>query len=183
MLPAVEVGGGANRSGVGKAAASGSGSASQAARSVANVETAVATDPSFGEAHLKLAIARWWKREGGEDADSHGGPAQTLELLLSSDVKLSDEHRSLSRATLALVRHDYEAAYEEFSALTERYPDNKEAWYGLGEAMFHGGDGKRSKKAAGAFERAVELDPAFRLGYFHLLEPWATTQALWVMQR
>jgi tetratricopeptide (TPR) repeat protein len=51
------------------------------------------------------------------------------------------------------------------------HPDEKEAWYGLGEARFHGA-AKRAERLAALepFERAIELDPSFSLAFYHIVD-------------
>jgi len=52
--------------------------------------------------------------------------------------------------------------------------DDKEAWYGMGEARYHGAaDFKGRMRSVAAFEQALELDPNFRLAYLHLIELYA----------
>ena len=54
---------------------------------------------------------------------------------------------------------------------SRRHPDEKEAWYGLGEARFHGPDGPANRlDALEPFEKAIELDPSFALAYYHLID-------------
>jgi serine/threonine protein kinase/tetratricopeptide (TPR) repeat protein len=137
---------------------------------VAELEQAVATDPAFGKAHYKLAIARWWL--GGDQAwwvtGDVAAPDEVLRALLESDVKLSERDRGLAEAFLPLVDYDYDVARPRFEALVERYPDDKEAWYGLGEARFHTPGGALIDESIAAFERALELDPSFGLAFSHV---------------
>jgi tetratricopeptide (TPR) repeat protein len=57
------------------------------------------------------------------------------------------------------------------------FPDDKEAWYGYGEALFHDPGAPRRDQAQEAFERAVQLDPSFHLPYQHIFD------VMWVEQR
>jgi tetratricopeptide (TPR) repeat protein len=59
-------------------------------------------------------------------------------------------------------------ARQKFEQVTREYVDEKEAWYGLGEALYHGrGD---FVKAREAFGRAVALDPSFTIASRHLVD-------------
>ena len=42
-----------------------------------------------------------------------------------------------SSRTRAMVTQQYSEGLTAFRALTEQYPDDKEAWYGLGEVLYH----------------------------------------------
>jgi serine/threonine protein kinase/Tfp pilus assembly protein PilF/TolB-like protein len=141
---------------------------------VTSLEEAVTIDPSFGQAHYKLAIARWWSRslskmeEFGQSAED---PGRDLRRLLESQVKLSSKDRMLAEAFLALVESRTRDARPLFEEALRRHPDEKEAWYGLGEALFHSPDGPATRlDALEPFERAIELDPSFALAYYHLID-------------
>jgi len=56
--------------------------------------------------------------------------------------------------------------------LTERYPDDPEAWFLLGEASDHFGPyaGRRSGEVLNAFDRVIALDSAFAPAYIHPIE-------------
>lgn len=138
----------------------------------AELEQAIEVDPSFGRAYYKLAIARWWSQGADKYADvsSDTAPGAVLRNLLSGDRKLSPRDRLLAESILALVELRFREAGPLFEELVERYPDEKEAWYGLGEVRFHGPGGGRNLKTLEAFERAVELDPDFHLAYYHLVD-------------
>jgi tetratricopeptide (TPR) repeat protein len=90
---------------------------------------------------------------------------------LESEVKLSGKDRVLAEAFLALVEWRYPDALGQFEKIVQKYPDEKEAWYGLGEAMFHGPGGMPARlQALDPFEKAIELDPAFTLAYYHVVD-------------
>jgi tetratricopeptide (TPR) repeat protein/TolB-like protein len=137
---------------------------------VEELERAVEIDPSFGQAYYKLAIARWWF-SGDQSWWVIGDPTapdEILRNLLGGDFKLSEKDRRLAKAFLPLVMYDYLAARPRFERLVVEYPDDKEAWYGLGEARYHSPRGSLDPEAVDAFERALKLDPSFRLAYSHV---------------
>jgi tetratricopeptide (TPR) repeat protein len=138
----------------------------------AELEKAIEVDPSFGRAYYKLAIARWWSQGADKYADvsSETAPGAVLRNLLSGDRKLSPRDRLLAESILALVELRFREAGPLFDELVERYPDEKEAWYGLGEVRFHGPGGGRTLETLEPFERAIELDPDFHLAYYHLVD-------------
>ncbi|UCF69293.1 MAG: protein kinase, partial [Acidobacteriota bacterium] len=140
-------------------------------RAIEQLEQAIAIDPGFARAYQKLAIARWWyqgidfSKAGPGDAT----PSEVLNQLLDSAAEFTDADRQIVEAILALVEMRYADAETLFSRFVEHDAENKEAWYGLGEARFHG---VRSSQDAAleAFERAIDLDPSFRLAYFHAVD-------------
>jgi tetratricopeptide (TPR) repeat protein/TolB-like protein len=136
---------------------------------------AIDVDARFGKAYYKLAVAGWWLEGELQDKEAwweeHGvePPEKTLDHLLSGEFKLPSKDRELAEAMRPLVKREFDDGLAPFERLVERYPDEKEAWYGLGEANFHGDHGSRDK-ALEAFEKAIELDPSFQLAYGHVLD-------------
>lgn len=144
-------------------------------QAVRELQQATDIDPQFGKAYYKLAVAGWWLE--GELADSKAwfpehdirSPAEAVDYLLSGEVKLATKDRELAEAMKPLVDRKYNDGLAPFQRLVQRYPDEKEAWYGLGEANYHGDRGSRDQALA-AFEKALELDPSFQLAYGHVLD-------------
>ena len=142
-------------------------------RAIERFESAVEVDPSFGKAYYKLAMARWWKGSvDGYAASLHSAtPGQALATLLDGDVKLSRKDRMLGEAFRSLVDMRPAEAIPRFEELVRAHPDEKEAWYGLGEARFHGADKRAARLAAlEPFEKAIELDPSFSLAFYHVVD-------------
>jgi serine/threonine protein kinase/tetratricopeptide (TPR) repeat protein len=139
---------------------------------VAAFREAVTVDPAFGQAYYKMAIASWWDR-GMEDkkaATDEDAPSRILSTLLTGNLKLTEKDRALAQAVLPLVEWRYEDAHTLYEDLVRRYPDEKEAWYGLGEVLRHRPGGGPDLETLKAFEKAIDLDPGFRLAYFHASE-------------
>ena len=140
---------------------------------VAALEQALEVDPAFDQVRYKLAIARWW---ADDDSDwfQPGGepdlPAHMMEELLAAGARLSTKEKRLAEAFVPLLRRRYEQAQPLFRRLVRDFPDEKEAWYGLGEALYHVDRGHEDLEAADAFARALQLDPSFRLGFDHVLQ-------------
>lgn len=63
-------------------------------------------------------------------------------------------------------------ALSHFERLTRRYPDDLEAWYGLGEAHYHIGSqaGYPQLSPMRPFERTFELDSTFAPPFIHLVQ-------------
>ena len=136
-------------------------------------EDAVEIDPSFGKATYKLAISRWWQAslDGYQDPTHVGEPASALKALLDGETKLPRKDRLLAEAFLKLVEMAPADAEPLFAAIVKEYPDEKEAWYGLGEARFHRTANPDERGAAlEPFENARALDPSFSLAFYHIVD-------------
>jgi tetratricopeptide (TPR) repeat protein/predicted Ser/Thr protein kinase len=134
---------------------------------VEEFQQAIAIDPRFGQARFKHAIAAWWALGGGIPDSEETSPSELLRELLDGDFKLSAKDRLLAKGMLAVVEDRHKDAQRELSKLVQEYPDEKEAWYGLGEAHYHQSGGDR-QAGFDAFEKALDLDPTFHLAYRHL---------------
>jgi len=122
---------------------------------------AVAADSTFSQAWYHLAVATWW------DADFPEAERE-VEAGLRLGSRLSDRDRDALRALRALTVRDWKDANERYGKLVVRYPDDKEFWYGLGEARWHGAmdvDGTRA-----ALNKTLELDPHFGVAQIHLID-------------
>ena len=131
---------------------------------VAAFNKAIAIDPNFGQAYYKLAIARWWP------GDNITGAREPLNHLLDNKLYGSQREKLMAEAALALIAYRYVEGQEIYRELVEAYPEEKEVWYGYGEALFHRPGGGMEEEAKEAFERAVALDPDFKLPYRHIFD-------------
>jgi tetratricopeptide (TPR) repeat protein len=120
-------------------------------------------DPAFGPAYYKRAIALWWV---GGDPDLAKG---ALEPLLEGEVRAAPQEKLMAEAAYAMIDRDYEKGISLYREISQRYPDEKEGWYGLGEALFHAERGLE-REAKGAFDKAIDLDPSFILAYQHIFD-------------
>jgi tetratricopeptide (TPR) repeat protein/TolB-like protein len=124
---------------------------------------ALKLDPRFGLAQFQLAISRGWGFT--PEAES---PEELLEALLEDDrFKLPAKERLLARVGLAYHRDEFAEAERLAREAVERYPDEKGAWYRLGDILYHRPGGSY-EKALEYFERALELDPTFEVAYTHI---------------
>ncbi len=132
-------------------------------QAVAEFDSAVRIDPTFGQAYYALAIAKWWAGDAPENARI------PLEKLLSGEVRVTEKQRKMGEAALLLVDRRYDDAVGIFEQLTRAYPDEKDVWYGLGEALYHN-QATSNARAVEAFRRCAELDPTFYLAYHHIFD-------------
>jgi tetratricopeptide (TPR) repeat protein len=124
-------------------------------------------DSTFAIAHYRLAHALGWSFGLASDglpahlaaAERHSRGLPARDSLLIQAWKLADVDGSLQAIPL-------------FRNLTARYPDDLEAWHGLGDALFHLGAqaGQPMSAAQDALQRTLELDPSFAPALIHLIE-------------
>jgi len=128
------------------------------------LKKAVELDPTFGQAYYKLAMALWWP---GDNYDAAG---EVLEELLSRKLYSTRKERLLAEAALELIQGDDKTkAIALYTQITDQFPDDKDGWYGYGEALFHNSP-RLGEQALDAFRNATRLDPSFGLAYRHILD-------------
>jgi tetratricopeptide (TPR) repeat protein len=137
---------------------------------IGEFEKAVAIDPEFNQAYYKMAIAQWWL----EDVASGRG-RESIRRLLDEKRYSSPREKNLLEAALLLIEQRYGDAAVIYRQLTEEHPDDKESWYGLGEALYHQSHSTRGDALA-AFEHAIELDAGFVLAYRHVFDIYRERQ-------
>jgi serine/threonine-protein kinase len=130
---------------------------------------ALELDSTFALAGMGVITAAGWL--------GHGHIGRGLELTWASRGRLSMRDRTLL-AAYAGPHYPGPSTYREFLAGRERSVsvarDQPEAWYELGDILFHGGPVLEipdfRSRAADAFRRALELDSAFAGPLAHLVE-------------
>jgi len=132
-------------------------------KAVSELQLAVDIDPSFKRALYKLAVAQWWDTMASGTSDSLVFVNLDSYLALPS---IDEDEIKLAEGVKNIVSNQFIDALASFKDLTNRYPDNKEYWYWLGECHYHGDE--KFLKSLDAFEKAVNLDPAFTLAYEHI---------------
>jgi tetratricopeptide (TPR) repeat protein len=128
-------------------------------------DQASAQDTLFALAYYRRAVAADWAAnfEAARDA---------AEEAIRFSSRLSEDDRSLLQAFLAWHRGDAAAAEQLYRTVLRDHPDNVEAWYNLGEVLFHysGVRGGSMMQARPAFERALYLDPQMSDARLHLID-------------
>lgn len=138
--------------------------AGQFATASEHFKRAVRADTTFALAYLRLSQAANWTGadwvavRSAEAAVRHGG-------------RLSEPQRLLASAWLAYVTGRGLDAEREFRELVATDPQNTDAWYHLGETIFHWGPmfGWHAADAREAFSRVLELDPGNVAAIVHLV--------------
>jgi serine/threonine-protein kinase len=126
-------------------------------------EGAVAVDPSFALAWYRLSVAyEWLTRDdlvavAAERAFRHSG-------------RLSERDRRLLEATVAARLGDRVRAEQQYRTIVGSYPDDVEAWFQIGEVLFHYGplEGHSIAQSRQAFERVLFYEPDHVNSIIHL---------------
>ncbi len=124
-------------------------------------QSAVSADSTFALAWYQLAVATWW-------ANDFPAALEEVQTALRLGGRLAERDREGLRALGLLVSGKYDAAIEAYERLTRKYPQEKELYYGLGEALYHS---ERDPAAArAALNRAIALDSTFAVAYTHVVD-------------
>ncbi len=117
-------------------------------------EEAVAADSSFGLAHYRLAGARAALAQIEPARDASAAAVAHRERLAESARVLVDAQAGWLAGRLAEAERHYAAAVAS-------RPDDLEAWYLLGDVLFHTNPyrGRSIREAREPLERALALDP------------------------
>ncbi len=141
-------------------------SAARLAESVAQLEQAVALDPSYAQAHAALAnsLLLWWGYSGGGGADSLAHAEQAAYKALALDASLSDAHGALGNV---LRYADRPGAEDEYKRALELNPNNAIVThdYAVLLSQLPG----READSVALSERILELDPRSAIAWTNKL--------------
>jgi tetratricopeptide (TPR) repeat protein len=138
--------------------------AGQYAAAVSAFQDAVAADTGFALAFYRLSEAQE-RLAWADDA------LRSAELAFRHSSRLSTHDRRFLEAVLAIRRGRSADAEQQFRAIVQAYPDDAEAWYQLGELLFHGSPlrGGSMNSAREPFSRALFFDPGDLGALYHLV--------------
>jgi serine/threonine-protein kinase len=125
---------------------------------------AVDADPSFALAYYRLAAAAAGcaladvAREVAGRGATHAG-------------RLSPHDQLVFRAQRAWLEGDVSEAESLYNTITGTYPDDVEAWFHLGDLLFHSNPlrGRSAAEAREPFERVIRLEPEHVGALVHLV--------------
>jgi tetratricopeptide (TPR) repeat protein len=138
---------------------------SQFEKAVESFGQAVEIDSTFAIALYRLSQAYGWAVAPSQSDDYLVRAAAHSAGLPERDSLLIEAYK------LLYIDGDLRAL-SQFERLTRRYPDDLEAWYGLGEAYYHIGSeaGYPLTSPVRPFERTFELDSTFAPPFIHLVQ-------------
>lgn len=123
---------------------------------------AVEIDSMFTQALYKLAIAQWWFKP-----EEVLVIEETIKRILLKKESLEERELLAAEGLYAIIKGEYSTAKDIFQRLLVMNAEDKEIYYGLGEAHYHSGS-RGYLKAVDAFEEVLNLDPEFMLAYGHI---------------
>jgi tetratricopeptide (TPR) repeat protein len=128
------------------------------------LQRALREDPTFGLAYYRLAAA----------AAGCALPElarETIERGHEFRQQLAEHDRLLLDAQRAWLLGEVTNAESLYNAITASYPDDVEAWFHLGDMLFHCNPlrGRSTTEARGAFERALGYEPEQLASLVHLM--------------
>ena len=149
---------------------------------LASYEQAIALDSTFPLALRRAAQVLGWQRTAFDSVSEalalragalNRGLAPRDSLLVTADSLFAALYSTIPVVDWSVIRRVHAVAQE----LTQRYPDDFESWYILGEARYHVGSpvGTGPRQALEAFDQAVANDSSFAPAYIHAVE-----LALWL---
>jgi serine/threonine-protein kinase len=127
-------------------------------------QAAVDADSSFALAHYRLAAAAAGcalpdlAREAAERGAAH-------------QARLAPHDRLVLAAQRAWLRGEVDRAESLYNTITGTWPDDVEAWFHLGDLLFHSNPlrGRSAMEAREPFERVLRLDPEHVGALVHLV--------------
>jgi len=124
---------------------------------------AVRQDSGFALAYYRMSHAAELIGDEALARDAAGAAVR-------SSQRLDDHYRRLLAAAAAREDGDLATAERAYTRLTLDYPTDADAWFGLGESLFHLNRlrGRPASEAREAFARVVELDPKHVEALVHL---------------
>jgi tRNA A-37 threonylcarbamoyl transferase component Bud32/tetratricopeptide (TPR) repeat protein len=138
-------------------------------------QEAVRLDSTFGIAYLHLAQSLGWTRGAGSadvttayrraGAMVRPGLSAHDSLLLTATGHYASAGRNVARNM-----KETRAAFAAATAAAERYPNDPEAWYLLGDMRYHTDPTLTDREALAYFDRAIAADSDFAPAYIHAIE-------------
>jgi DNA-binding SARP family transcriptional activator/tetratricopeptide (TPR) repeat protein len=138
-------------------------SAGRFSAAVDALRDAVRADTGFALAFYRMSHAAELL---GRDAETRAA----AEAALRGASRHDDHYRRVFVAAVARQQGDVDAAEDVYTRLTVDYPNDADAWFGLGEALFHLNHlrGRPATAARDALLKVVELDPRHVEALTHL---------------
>lgn len=134
-------------------------------RSATEFRAAIQADSSCGVAYLRLSVVQAWQFD-------YGTAVATVETGIRRRDRLGQRWVTLLEAQRYLMLGYGDSAIAAFQGAVLDHRDDIDAWFGLGESLFHYGGlaGQVPSDAQPALERVAQLDSVFAPIYDHLVD-------------
>ncbi|MEP6491440.1 MAG: serine/threonine-protein kinase [bacterium] len=142
---------------------------------ITSFKEAVTLDSTFGIAFLHLAQASGWTAGSGnpEATAANRRAGQLVRPGLSPHDSLmltAAGHYAAVGRNGARNQSEVRGAISTMQAATERYPNDAEAWYLLGDMRYHYDPTVSDHDALAYFDRAIAADSDYAPAYIHAIE-------------
>ena len=136
-------------------------------------ERAIAQDSQFALAHYRLSLAAEWLTWEELAVDA-------AERAYTNAGRLPERDRELLKGLRAWREGDQQQALGTYRSLLATWPEDIEARFQLGEALFHGNPprGRPQGESQRAFEQVLRYEPAHSGAINHLIRLAATDRRL-----
>ena len=135
---------------------------------------AVALDSTFGIAYLHLAQASGWSRGSGNpeatEANRKAGAFVRPGLSPRDSLLLTAAGHYAGGGSDSRSPAEARKAIATMQVAVERYPNDPEAWYLLGDMRFHSDRTITDREALNYFDHAIAADSDFAPAYIHAIE-------------
>jgi serine/threonine protein kinase/tetratricopeptide (TPR) repeat protein len=126
-------------------------------------EKAIETDSTFALAYIHASTALSWFQ-------NRARAIELAEAGLAHLDRLPKRWQTVYRGILSYHRGEYEAAYDVLSEIAAAGTDIPDVYYVLGEIHTHSQRHSDIRLARENFERALAIDPTFKVVLFHLVD-------------
>jgi len=132
-------------------------------QAIESFQRAVAFDSTFALAYYKIGIASFW-------ANDIAMSRQAIGRALQYSTRLSDRDQRLPGALQSYIHGMSDQAEHAYRTMLVQFPDDVDAWYMLGETLFHQNAvrGRPDSESRQAFERVLFYEPAHQSVLLHL---------------
>jgi serine/threonine-protein kinase len=141
---------------------------------VTSFKEAVALDSTFGIAYLHLAQASGWSRGSGNpeatEANRKAGAFVRPGLSPRDSLLLTAAGHYAGGGSDSRSPAEARKAIATMQVAVERYPNDPEAWYLLGDMRFHSDRTITDREALNYFDHAIAADSDFAPAYIHAIE-------------
>jgi tetratricopeptide (TPR) repeat protein len=134
-------------------------------RAAAELQAAIKADSGCGLAYLRLSLVQAWQFD-------YGGAVGSVDAGLGLRERMAPRWVNLLEAQRHLMLGSGREAIDGFQNAVLDHRDDIDAWFGLGESLFHYGswNGQSPQDSRPALERVAQLDSTFAPIYDHLVD-------------
>jgi eukaryotic-like serine/threonine-protein kinase len=129
---------------------------------------AIELDSTFGLAYYKLALTRGWVIGANDSIATYA-----IQQASRFTERLPQHERTVINAYRSFTEGDYGSSQSLYRSLIARDSNDTDAWYGLGDALFHDSSSVNFatnwSQSLRAFRQTLRLDPGYSLAYEHIM--------------